>query len=376
MSSASPRHGAHRGRTIAGLLASALIVALVTGLLYMRSALTAETPPNEPISVAVATYTVQDSYQRPVSYLGLVKAGRKAVLGFELAGQVALLAVREGDAVRQGEEIARLDTAALAARRLATAAELEQARTELELARIKAGRQAELSRTGAVSKEAYDDTRLQARALASRVEAVQARLASIDIELEKSRLLAPYDGVIADRFVYQGAVVSPGTPVVRLVESANREAQVGVPAALAQSLVPGNRYTLRLRDMRLQAALLSVRPDVDPATRTAMAIFALPDADSALDGEPVSLELQEAVNMRGGWLPMAALVEGQRGLWNVLRVEPEGEHYRTVRESVEVLDVQGEQVFAVGTLLSGASVVASGLHRITPGTLVNVAEPD
>ena len=64
-------------------------------------------------------------------------------------------------------------------------------------------------------------------------------MASIDIELEKSRLLAPYDGVIADRYVYQGAVVSPGTPVVRLVELTDQEAQIGVPATMAGTLEIG-----------------------------------------------------------------------------------------------------------------------------------------
>ena len=78
--------------------------------------------------------------------------------------------------------------------------------------------------------------------------------------------------------------------------------------------------------------------------------------------------------MRGGWLPMAALLEGQRGTWNVLRIEADGELYRTVRESVEVLDIQGDRVYVLGTLPAGARVVADGVHRITPGTLVTVAE--
>jgi RND family efflux transporter MFP subunit len=362
-----------RTSSLIGIASAVAIVVVITGILEARVALTGGVEPKKPLAVAKVTYEVQDSYSRPVSYLGLVTAGRKAILGFEIPGQISNLELREGDPVKRGQELAALDTDALQARRKATVAELEQARTELELAQIKSDRQKELSATGAVSKEAFDDTRLRARALTSRVEAVEAQLASIDIELEKSRLLAPYDGVIADRYVYQGAVVSAGTPVVRLVELTNQEARIGVPATMAGTLEIGRQYTLTLRDQSLQARLLTVRPDVDPVTRTTSVVFAIPPDVSALDGEPITLDYREPVKMRGGWLPMAALVEGQRGTWNVLRVEPDGELYRTIRESVEVLDIQGDRVYVFGTLPDGAWVVADGIHRITPGTLVSVA---
>ena len=361
-----------RTSSLIGIAGAVAIVVVITGILEARVALTGGVEPKNPLAVAKVTYEVQDSYSRPVSYLGLVTAGRKAILGFEIPGQIATLEIREGDPVKQGQELAALDTGALQARRKATAAELEQARTELELAQLKSDRQKELSATGAVSKEAFDDTRLRARALTSRVEAVEAQLASIDIELEKSRLLAPYDGVIADRYVYQGAVVSAGTPVVRLVELTNQEARIGVPATMAGALEIGQQYTLTLRDQSLQARLLTVRPDVDPVTRTTSVVFAIPPDVRALDGEPITLDYREPVQMRGGWLPMAALLEGQRGTWNVLRVEPDGELYRTTRESVEVLDIQGDRVYVFGTLPDGAWVVADGIHRITPGTLVSV----
>ncbi len=367
---------ARKNGTFAGIAIAAVFVVVVTGLLEARVALTEAPGVRQPLPVAAVSYKEQDSYTRPVSYLGLVSAGRKATLGFEMAGQIAAFTLREGDPVTLGQEIASLDTSALQARRRATAAELEQARTELELGQLKASRQQDLIATGAVSKEAFDDTRLRARALSSQVEAVAARLASIDIELQKSRLVAPYDGVISERFVYQGAVVSPGTPVLQLVELSNQEAQVGVPASLAGKLEIGTTYSLKLRDGKIDVVLLTIRPDVDPMTRTTLAVFAMPADANALDGEPVTLEHREPVDMRGGWLPMSALLEGQRGVWNVLKIEADAEQYRTVREAVEVLDIQGDKVFMRGTLTTGDRVVASGVHRITPGTPVVVAEGD
>ena len=71
-------------------------------------------------------------------------------------------------------------------------------------------------------------------------------------------------------------------------------------------------------------------------------------------------------------MPISALLEGERGVWTVLRIEMNGESTVTVREGVEVLDIRGDRAFVRGTLPDGSRVVATGLHRVTPGTPVIV----
>jgi len=364
----------HASRWRQGLapLAAVGIVIILTSLLYAREALYADTAPDNLLTVAAVDYIGQEEYARTVSYLGLVVAGRRANLGFEIQGLLAEGPPRPGTQVAAGEAIAALDSSALQARRRATAADLEQARVEFDLAQLKAKRQEKLLGSGAVSEDVYDETRLRALALSSQVEAMEARLASIDIELEKSRLTAPYEGIVADRYEQHGSVVNPGTPVVRLLEVGGLESHIGVSAERAKTLRPGTAYSLKFRDRSLQAELLSIRPDIDPVTRTTTAVFALPDGIDALDGEPVTLELDETVHASGGWLPIEALLEGNRGVWTVLRLAPDGEALLTVREAVEVLETRDDQVFVRGTLAAGSQVVASGVHRITPGTPVSV----
>jgi len=356
--------------TIAGIAVAALVVLVLTGLLRARVALTEPTYSKNPLTVETTTFQIQDGYQRSVSYLGLVVAGRKANLAFEIPGRIASLPHRQGSPVKAGGVIAYLDTASLKARHRATSAELKQAESELELAHIKSQRQKDLQASGAVSKEAFDETRLRATALTARVEAVNARLASIEIELDKSRLLAPYDGIIADHYVYEGTVINPGAPVVRLIETTRQEAHIGVAPARAAELVPGSTYRLVLRGDSFESELLSVRPDVDPLTRSAIAVFAIPTDIHGLDGEPVTLELQESIPLAGGWVPISALLEGQRGLWTVLKLDMKDEREITVREAVQVIDIQGERAYVMGTLTNGAQIVASGTHRITPGSPV------
>ena len=357
------------------LIAILTAIVATTGLtlsLYARVANSEAKQETAPLPVMATHYSVQPYFERESSYLGLVQAGRKTVLGFELPGLLSHLNVKEGTAVAEGDVIAVLDESKLQARRDATSADLRRVNIELELANIKARRQKNLSNTGAVSKEAYDETRLVALALMSQVDSVQAQLDGIEIDLQKSILRAPYTGVIADRYLHEGAVVMPGTPVVKLMETDRREAHIGVAVEHIDQLVTGSNHTLLLRRNSVQATLLSLRPDVDPVTRTATAVFSLPENIAALDGEPVTLELAQAVYMEGGWLPIAALMEGQRGIWTVLQiVGREGEQH-AIREAVEVLEIQGDMAYVRGTIIHGSLIVAHGTHRVTPGALVSV----
>ena len=355
--------------SIIGALA---LTAILTSALYARVALSGDVQVSKPMPVMATTYVMQKSYARESSYLGLVEAGRKTVLGFEMPGLLAELKVEEGSPISAGEIIAVLDEAKLKSSRNATVADLKRVEIELERANIKARRQKNLIDTGAVSREAYDDTRLIAQALRAQVDAVEAQLDSIDIDLQKSVLRAPYSGVIADRYLDEGAVVSPGTPVVKLIETDRREAHIGVTVEHIEMLKPGSEHTLSLRQTPLQATLLSVRPDVNPVTRTATAVFSLPRELVALDGEPISLDLPQTVYMEGGWLPISALLDGQRGMWTVLQIIERDGRQVTVREAVEVMETQGDMAYVRGTLSDGALVVAHGLHRITPGAAVSV----
>ena len=367
---------AENRKSLSGALGFGAAIMIVVGLtlgLHTRFAMGDKPTPRIPLTVETVEYQLQSAYEREVSYLGLITAGRKANLGFESAGTIAELPWREGSPIEKGQLIARLDDASLQASYSAISADLEQARSELELANLRAKRQKDLRESGSVSREAFDETRLRAQARSSRVEAVSSRLRSIQIQIDKTSLRAPYTGIIADRFLHEGAVVNPGTPVVRFIETAGREANIGVAVNKARGLIIGNPYQLKLHGKSFTSTLLSVRPDVDPITRVTTAVFAIPQGIDAVDGEPVTLSMQEEVSSSGGWLPIASLLEISRGLWNVLRLETTPEGTRTARETVEVLEIQGAQAYVRGTLASGSLIVASGVHRTTPGTLVSIA---
>ena len=114
MSGNDPKSVSKRRNKYSGAIGVCIAIALVvvlTGLLRARAEMSADTPTRLPLPVAVTTYTVQENYHREVSYLGLVTAGHKANLAFEIPGRIAVLNIRQGTPVKAGDILAKLDDA-------------------------------------------------------------------------------------------------------------------------------------------------------------------------------------------------------------------------------------------------------------------------
>ena len=358
---------------VKSLWAVALAVLLTLGgtALIKANKVTTTSAERTPMPVAATTYREQASYVRKATYLGIVRAGSDSVLGFEVAGVLTSLTATEGMRVSAGDVLAQLGIDRRQTRLDAAAAAYDRVVAERAQAEARANRIASLIEDGSASQQDYDDARFAVQALTAAENTAAAQRQSAQLELEKSTLLAPYEAVVAERLVQTGAVVAPGTPVMRLVTATGREAHVGVPPHVARKLITGTPYTLSLQSEQVTAVLRSIRDDIDSATLTVGAVFDMPDDTSVAVGESAALQVAETVGSSGGWLPVTSLLEASRGLWDVLTITPDSEgRQRARRESVEILYTRGSEVFVRGTLPPEVSVVASGLQRISPGDLV------
>ena len=224
-----------------------------------------------------------------------------------------------------------------------------------------------------VSQREADDARLTVEATQARLETTKASVRNAEIIIEKSELRAPFDAVVSKRITEPGSIVGPSVPIVRLVSVGEREAHVGISPKFANMAVIGESYTLYVEGKEISAKLRSVGADVDPQTLTVLAVLTLPQDQSVRVGQTVALEFEERVNETGGWLPITALLEGDKGLWTVLVTkENKAGEIITARESVEVVYSEGERVFVRGTVADDTNVVASGMQRLSPGSPVDI----
>jgi len=371
-------------RKLIPLAASALFVVLILGAVALtigrihagaaaeaaaeRAALTVPRLP-----VAVEAVVPEPGYRVERRYLGLVTPRRQVALAFDLGGRLESLGVEIGEEVAAGQPLARLDTRRLAARRAELEAALREAEAALAFAEGEAGRQRTLAQRGSASAQARDRAVAEAQVARARRDSLAAQLDSLAVDEADSLLRAPFAGVVVERALDEGAVVTVGTTVFRLLELQRPEARIGLPAAEAARLVPGDELRVAWRGGETRGRLRALIPEVAGGTRTAAALVALEPLPGLASGDAVELILEREVAEPGFWVPSAALVAGERGLWALQLVEAAEAGDRVRRAAVEVLHVEGARSFVRGTLAAGDRIVVEGAQRVRAGQLVEAA---
>ncbi len=332
--------------------------------------------------VAVAPVEAGDAYSLRREFIGRVEAARASDLGFELPGELRSVAVDEGDEVAAGAVLARLDTARLGASLAEARAALEQAESAADLAAKTLARHEEAFSFDGVSAQELDFARDAAHSARARVTAAAARVNAVEVDIAKSRLVAPYDAVVVARRVDEGSIVAAGQPVLRLQERAAPEVRIGVAGELSAAIEPGETRSVTVDGVAVEGVVKAVLPVRDPRTRTVDLVLTLQRGSPALPGDLARLTIDEPVEEAGFRLPAEALAEGSRGLWTAYvarRIERPAAsstgatHYLEPR-AVEVLQQDGRFVYVRGALSDGERVVASGLQRVVPYQEVRVAE--
>ena len=366
------------------------------------------------------------SYSTTQTYTGEVTALRTSEVGFERGGKLIKVFVEEGDRVTANTPLAKLDTANLEAQRQGLIAQKEQAqavlaelkngaRTEeiaaaqanvrdlqqqLELEKLRSSRREYLYDEGAIAREELDEIAFNQKALneklanaksnlaqlqnGTRVEQIQAQQAvvdrltaeikDLDITINKSILTSSFKAIVSTRNLDEGTVVEAGTSILRLVEDTQPKVKIGVPIDVANRMQLGSKQQLTIGGEDYSAVVSSILPEVNTATRTRTVVLQLPPA-AAIQVSPqqiARLEVTQTTDIDGYWLPITALVKGDRGLWSsyaLVRSE-DSQHFQAERRYIELLETQGDRVLVKGTLQPGDEIIIDGTHRIIPGQLV------
>ncbi|MCY7294620.1 efflux RND transporter periplasmic adaptor subunit [Alteromonas sp. a30] len=331
--------------------------------------------------VDVIQVEIQASYQRQIKAVGKVESTQQANMGFERAGTLLAAYVDDGARVKQGELLAELDVARLQAERQEVKATVERAKADARLAKVSERRIERLVREKLESRQRLDEAKEQAAATAAFVTQVEASLARIDVELDKSRIYAPFDARVISREVDPGSVVNTGQFVFVLQQQGATEARFAMGADQAFELSVGQKRTLHLPSMhrnshsrrQIKGTVKSISSARNLNTRTVDVIFTLNANNQVLSGDLLTLSLPETISESGIWLPKSALASGVRGLWTVYTVEGTGEAQKIVPKSVSILYHDDEHAFVSGALLDGDFVVVQGVQRLVPEQVVNVS---
>ena len=240
---------------------------------------------------AVETTTVQlvtpAQESTVLNATGYTYARTRAAVGAKIIGRVVELRVDEGDPIRRGDVIAVLDSADLEAARRQAEAALSEAQARLADAEREEGRQRALVDAG-INAQAQLDVALTQRAVgAAVVDTAQARLDSVEAQLDYTVIRSPIDGVVIERNVEVGEMVAPGGftsqqstgSIVRIADPSSLEIEadinesyiskleLGQPTTIKVDAVPDATYHGRLRQIvptaDRQRAVVEVKVTVD-----------------------------------------------------------------------------------------------------------------
>ena len=298
------------GRVAVVVLATAVLSALALGVGAGRASRALPVPPSpppvslaEPVTPPVPVPPSDPVAPRPDGvgcYLGVVLPDESVEVLTEVAGRLARVAVRSGEAVAAGEVLATVAVDDLAHQlrvEQAVAAEAESTLAELEIAVRQAERQKSrrLALGDLMSQAQVDDAAFELEAAERRRDAAAAALAAararrdrLGAEVAAATLRAPFAGRVAARYADPGTRVAAGTPVVRLVGDGEPRLRFAVPAEEAARLHPGEALRVELDDPRtvLAASLLRVAPEIDAASQR---VFAEARLDTAAGGRELPL---------------------------------------------------------------------------------------
>ncbi len=312
---------------------------------------------------------------------GRTEAYETVTLKSRVEGQVQSVTFTEGQHVRQGDVLLRLDPADFQARLNQAEANLARSQAQLAKARADVERYVALREKGFVSEEKVSEMRTAAAATesAARADAAVAELARL--QQSYTVIKAPFAGIVGAKLVFAGAAVKVNETTLAVV---NRVRPLYVGFAVPEKYLPQLQAGMRSRAKSMKASISlpgggiawegEVRfldNSVDVATGTIQLKAVVPNADEKLaPGQFVGISLVLDTLKDAVVVPAEAVQQGAEGSFLFVAKEDNTVDVRKVR----VASVQ--QLFAVigEGLAGGETVVTEGQLRLTAGARIRLAD--
>ena len=300
-------------------------------------------------SLEITTIEIQDSYNTIQRFPGKILPLNYSKLAFEVPGKIADVKIDIGDAVKKNEILAALDPAEMQAN-------LNQAQARFDLAEQALKRFKDLKSKGFISNQELDRAN-------SEFLIAKAQVDLYSVKLEQTFIRAPFDGYIQNRFLDSGTVISPGAPILEIIDSTVVEAHVSVPSNVIEGLKEGEFYNFLIDGKIFSAKLKRFTKMSNQGSDNRLCIF---EFNTFISPGSISyLQLNQQKLATGAWVPLKSLSQGTQGLWNLYTVSKDkNDQFKVAKEIVELIYVEGDNAYISGTISTGDMVVAGGAEKV------------
>ncbi len=316
---------------------------------------------------------------------GTVMARNTATVRARVTGQLVRIAFHEGQLVRAGEILAEIDSRPFQAQLDQAAGQLARDEAQLSNARVDLARYRSLLQQDAIASQQVDAQEALVRQYEGTVKNDRGLLDAARLQLDFTRIRAPFDGRLGLRQVDAGNLVQPGDANGLVVMTQTRPINVvfAIPADKLAGVLERQRAGKTLAvdaydssgSTRLaQGRLVSIDNQVDTSTGTVKLKAEFANADERLfPNQFVNIRLQENRLHNVLLAPSAAVQRGSQGSFMLVVADDGRVAMRPV--SPGVVSASGEQVVIEHGLKEGDRVVIDGADKLKDGAKVEISQP-
>jgi RND family efflux transporter MFP subunit len=315
---------------------------------------------------------------RALVFPATAKSPQEVRLSFRVGGPLIGLNAENGQKVVKGQMIARIDPRDFEIAIKTLEAKLAASKAHLEEATLEYNRYANLFKHNAAAKAKYDNTRAAFQMAEAQVKADTESLANAENDLIDTRLIAPFTGYVNHKLVENHEIVTPGQPIISLVDLKTIEVALGLPEDLVGRLPDFESYQVAFEAVpgsEFAATLKEVGKTPDATSRAYPLTLILERAANTLVRPGMAAQVRINVSAdareRRFKVPVQALFNPGGDKSSVWIFDAQTQTVRPQEVWVEKLNRQ-QGVEVSGDLTPGQWVVTAGVHHLQPGQKVRL----
>jgi len=322
-----------------------------------------ELNPETNIPLITAFISKKERFEHFVELQGSVETDQNIIVTPEMGGVLTKVYVKEGQVVRKGQILAKVDDGGMSQ-------QLAEIQVQAELAKTTFERQERLWNQKIGSEIQY----LQAK---SNYEASLKSVSSMQQQVGKSNVRAPFSGTIDDIITEQGSVVTPGSSqLLRIVSLKKMHIVTDVPESYLSSVVKGKNVSVEfpVLNKKIEAKVSQTGNYINPDNRTFKAQIEVPNADKSIKPNLTArLKINDYTSEEAILIPQSIISENAEGEQYVyILKEKQGEKAVAFRVIIETGKTQGDVIEVLQGINAGDEIIEEGARSVKDGQTVKL----
>lgn len=290
---------------------------------------------------------------------GIVEAKNNVTIVAEIPAIIQRIHVREGQRVKKGTLLVSLDSETIQN-------QIDELNTKLKLATFVFEKQSNL-RSENIGSELDYETALNNK------ESLESALVTANSQLAKTRILAPYNGVVDDIFPREGELAGPQFPMIRFVSLGNVSINVDIPESYLNKINKGDEVEVSFPNLGIShTSIINQRGSfIQPLNRTFKISIHLPKDDNLLPNLIGVVRIRDFVNQDALIIKQKNVMQNADGDDYVFRIRTENGKYVAEKVFIEKGMTYLDKTLVISGLSSHDKVVSKGARSIVDGETVH-----